>query len=275
MNPITETVVRKVLNTVDAGLCSGLGQPVPGKMCIEAVWAFVNGEPLNDEASCKHDAVRKFDITLNDSRWSTNDARAKGMRRLSIAGLGSTEIDGGKFAELVAIGTVQRIVPIALRAAASTYPEHAAKLEAAAIVCETVKTRDEAIVAAKKASQVARAATAYAAADAAANAADAAYAAADAAAAAAYAASYAADAVDVASYTTAAATAAADAAYAAADTADAAADAVDAAADIAAYTTDAKRDEILSMSVDIGCDALIECGSEGAKYLWLCDEVAA
>ena len=280
MNPITETVVRKVLNTVDAGLCSGVGQPVPGKMCIEAVWAFVNGEPLNDEASCKHDAVRKFDITLNDSRWSTNDARAKGMRRLSIAGLGSTEIDGGKFAELVAIGTVQRIVPIALRAAASTYPEHAAKLEAAAIVCETVKTRDEAIVAAKKASQVAHAA----------DTADTAYA--SAAAAAAYAASYAADAVDAvdaASYAASYAADTADTAYAsavayaavgyavaaAADTADTAADTVDAAADIAAYATDAKRDKILSMSADIGCDALIECGSEGAKYLWLCDEAAA
>ena len=103
---------------------------------------------------------------------------------------------------------MRRIVPIALRAAASTCPKHAAKLEAAAIACETVKTRDEAIVEAKNASQVAHAA-------------------ADAAAAA-----YAADA-------------------------------------------NAKRDEILSMSADIACDALIECGSEGAKYLWLCDEVAA
>ena len=34
----------------------------------------------------------------------------------------------------------------------------------------------------------------------------------------------------------------------------------------------AARDEILALSADIACEALITCGSEGSAYLWLCDE---
>ena len=189
---------RKVLTTVDAGLCSGLGTQVPGQMCVEAAVCFALGLPHGDEPPCVGRAVRKFKIRLNDSRWPSNEARAAGMRRLAIAQLGSNEINQGDFARLLAEKTIRVVVPIYLRASAKKNPKRADALEAAAKRCESEGTRAAAINAREVAYAAADAAAdaAYAAA---AYAADAAYAdAADAANAAAYAAAYAyaADAAD-------------------------------------------------------------------------------
>ena len=210
MTEITETVARKVLTNIDAGLCSGLGEPIPGRMCIMAAINHAMGNAHGDKPNCVHPVVRAFDIRLNDANWSSNEARAKGMRREGIAKLGSTEIDGLKFAKAVALGSIRHILPIVLRLAASKGGKHAAELESSAKDCESA-THENALVVARAARS---AAYAYAYAD----------------------------------------------AYA------------DASADAYAY---AKRDEILALSAEIACEALIECGSEGAKYLWLCDEVAA
>ena len=46
-----------------------------------------------------------------------------------------------------------------------------------------------------------------------------------------------------------------------------------AAANANAYAYAAFRDELLAMSAEIACEALIACGSEGAAFLFLCDEV--
>src|ERR1700688_4407880 len=92
MTKITKTIAKKVLAMVDAGLCSGVGAPIPGKMCIEAAVCFAMGEPHGDEPSCVSKALRAFKIRLNDSRWSSNEKRAKGMRRLALIQLGSSEI---------------------------------------------------------------------------------------------------------------------------------------------------------------------------------------
>jgi hypothetical protein len=258
---VSEATARKVLEVVNAGLVSGLGEPVPGKMCVEAAVCYAMGLPHSDNPSCVGRAVRAFKIRLNDSCWSSNQARANGMRKLAIAQLGSDAIDQQAFAKIVSEQCIRQILPIALRAAASINPKLAAELEAVAVRCEQEGTRE----ASQAARKVARAAAAYA--DAAAYAAAAADAAAD---AAAYAAAAADAAADAAAYAAAAAAAAAAAdAYAAAD---AAADA-DAATDAyAAAAADAARDKVLNRVSEIGLQALIGLQSPGCQFLHLVEE---
>ena len=142
---LTKEIAQKVLQVVDAGLVKGKGSPVPGKMCVEAAVCFAYGLPHGDNPPCVGSAVRSFKIRLNDSRWSSNEARAKGMRKLAIAQLGSDSIDQKEFAKIVAKETIKQIVPIALRAAAKSNPKIAAELEAAAIKCENEGSRASAI----------------------------------------------------------------------------------------------------------------------------------
>lgn len=166
MLELNETIARKVLTTVDAGLVRGLGRQKPGAMCIEAAVCFAYGLPHSDQPPCVGSAVRNFKIRLNDSSWSSDAARAKGMRKLAIAQLGSDVIDQKAFAKLVVEGSIRQIVPIALRAAASRNPKHADALEAAAVRCEQEGT-GEAAKFARSVAQKARhdaAADAYAAA---------------------------------------------------------------------------------------------------------------
>ena len=232
---LTEEIARKVLTTVDAGLVHGMGKPVAGKMCVEAAVCFALGLPHGDNPPCVGSAVRAFKIRLNDSNWSSNEARAKGMRRIAIAQLGSDQIDQKEFANLLAVEVIKQIVPIAMRAAASVCKDETKKaaMLAAADECETEGTEESA-----RKARTAAAAAAYA---------DAAgYAAAD---AAAYAAAY----------------AAADAAAAAA------ADAAAAAAAYAYAKRASRRDEILSLVADIGVNVLIKLGAEGTQWLGLCD----
>jgi hypothetical protein len=238
---------RRVLEVVDAGLVKGLGQPVPGQMCVEAAICYALGLPHGDDPACVSSAVRLFKIALNDKVWSSPAARAKGMRALSVAQLGSKgTVDDVEFSRRLAEATIRQIVPIALRAAAERVPSHAEALEAAAVVCERDGTREAA-----RATAAAYAAAAYAA--------DAAYAAA-ATAVAATAVAYAA----AAAYTAEAAANAA--AAAAAYTAEAAAANANAAA--AAYA----RDIILTKSAFLAFDVLREMGAPGV-VLW--DEVNA
>jgi hypothetical protein len=89
MIAITETVALKVRDTVRAGLVAGVGDPEPGKMCVEAAVCFALGLPHGDEPICVSPALRRFKIPLNDAPWSSTQARAKGLERLALAQLGS------------------------------------------------------------------------------------------------------------------------------------------------------------------------------------------
>src|SRR5690242_2169860 len=86
---ITREIAAKVLATVDAGLVNGVGKPVPGQMCVEAAVCFALGLPHGDEPPCVAPALRSLKIRLNDSAWSSAQARATGLRRLALAQLGS------------------------------------------------------------------------------------------------------------------------------------------------------------------------------------------
>jgi len=102
---------RKVLETVDAGLCHGKGRPVPGQMCVEAAVCFALGLPHSDEPPCVAPCVRSFKVRLNDAGWSTNKARASGLRALSVGQLGSTGVvDDKKFTGIIILETIRQIL---------------------------------------------------------------------------------------------------------------------------------------------------------------------
>jgi hypothetical protein len=233
---ITREIAEKVRDTVDAGLVSGMGNPVPGQMCVEAAVCYAMGLPHSDEPACVAPALRRLKISLNDREWSSKAARARGLRRLALVQLGSAgALDEREFAKRIAELAIRKMVPLALRAAASIQKDatHRQKLLDAANRCE---------VEGSKAAAYAAYAYAYAAA----------YAAYAAANAAAYAAA------------NAAANAAAYAAYAAAN---AAAYAAANAAAYAAANAANKRDEILSDFAEAVVQILIEMNAPGCQWL--------
>lgn len=227
---ITREIAAKVLTTVDAGLVKGVGDPVPGKMCVEAAVCYAMGLPHGDNPDCVSPVLRSLKIRLNDSAWSSNEARGKGLRRLALVQLGSAgALDEKQFLERVVEMTISKIVPRAMRSAAKRVPAHAASLEQAAVTCEQKPTRDSAL-------KAMHAAADYAHADAAVN--------------------YAAD-------------AAAHAADAADDAvADYAADAADDAAHAADYAAKSKaRDESLAFFAEEVVKILIEMRAPGCQWL--------
>jgi len=241
---INEPIIRKLLDVIDAGLTSGIGTPEPGQMCVEAAVCYAFSEPHGDKPTCVSPFLWRLKISINDANWSSDQSRAKGLRRLAIAQLGTAgTLDEAKFRDRIVRYALGVSAPLALRAAASIQKDqrHQSSLRDCADRCEREVTREAALAA-------------IAAADAAAAAA--ADAAAYAAAYAAYAANDAADAADAP-----AAAAYADAYAAAADAADAAAADADAAA--------AKRDECLSTYCEDIVKILIEMETPGSKWLWL------
>lgn len=139
---ITREIALKVRETVDAGLCHGVGKPVPGQMCVEAAVCFALGLPHSDDPPCVSRAVRSLKIALNDAAWSSNETRGRGLRRLALAQLGSEIIDDADFTCRVVEMTIRRFLPIALRAAASLHlqSQHKEALKAAAKTCEQTGT---------------------------------------------------------------------------------------------------------------------------------------
>ena len=164
---ITSAVVTKLLAVVDAGLVNGVGKPIPGQMCVEAAVCYALGLPHGDDPRCVAPALRSLKIRLNDSRWSSNEVRAKGLRRLAVIQLGSKDhLDAEEFATRCAVLATKTCVSAALRDAASIHkdPEHVKALRDAANQCEIDGSRQSAIDA-RTVARSARtaAATAYAA----------------------------------------------------------------------------------------------------------------
>ena len=150
MSELSAEVAAKVLSTVDAGLVSGLGKQKPGQMCVEAAVCFALGLPHGDNPPCVGRAVRAYKIRLNDSRWSSDMARAKGMRRVAIAQLGSNQIDQRAFVDYVVIQGVRRILPIAARSAAKRNPKRADAILGAVQACEAAASINHARLAASQ-----------------------------------------------------------------------------------------------------------------------------
>jgi hypothetical protein len=164
--PITKTFVSKFSKIIDAGLCSGLGQPKPGEMCVEAALCFARGWDHGDKPQCVHPVYREFAIRLNDARWSSNAARAKGMKRFAIAQLGTIDkFDSEQFATKMAMYVINVLVPRAFREVAKLekLAKHSADLVVAAQAMEDSKDLKTGQEAAKK-GKISTSAAAYAAA---------------------------------------------------------------------------------------------------------------
>jgi hypothetical protein len=117
---ITSAHIAKIHALLDAGLVQGLGVPEPGKMCVEAAICYALDLPHSDDPGCVHPALRQLKIRLNDGIWSSNKARADGMRRLAIAQLGSKDaLDAHVFASRCATLAIRMVVPFALRGVAN------------------------------------------------------------------------------------------------------------------------------------------------------------
>src|ERR1700683_1967390 len=143
-------VARKVLEIVDAGLVKGVGNPVAGQMCVEAAVCFALDLPHGDDPACVSRALRSLKIKLNDSNWSSNKARAVGLRRMAVAQLGSRDhLDDTEFSKRCAVLAIKSSVPLALRAVATIHedPKHVQALRDAANRCETEGNRDSALAA--------------------------------------------------------------------------------------------------------------------------------
>lgn len=151
---ITEEVATKVLSIVDHGLSSGVGVPQPGQMCVEAAVCYALGLPHGDDPGCVAPSLRSLKIRLNDSNWSSKEARAKGLRRLAVAQLGSKDaLDEKEFVRRLVDYAIRVSTPAALRSAASVCKDekHKSALCEAANKCEKEGTREAALEAKKTA----------------------------------------------------------------------------------------------------------------------------
>src|ERR1700747_1539892 len=120
---ITQEIAKKVRDTVRIGLVRGLGKPIPGKMCVEAAVCYALGLDHGDNPPCVARSIRRLKMRLNDSRWSSDEVRAKGMIRLSLLQLGTeTDFDAMEFA--------RRLVPLA-RTMAQRVEQYSASYAAA------------------------------------------------------------------------------------------------------------------------------------------------
>jgi hypothetical protein len=143
-------IAKKVLSTIDSGLTSGVGNPVPGQMCVEAAVCYALGLPHGDDPGCVSQALRSLKITLNDAVWSSDSARAQGLRRLGLAQLGSKDtLNEVEFAEKVSLLVLNTSVADALRLSAkgnSSILQHAE-------ACAAAKNLDAASYAARYAAR--------------------------------------------------------------------------------------------------------------------------
>ncbi len=241
---LSEEIARKVLKIVDAGLVRGVGIPEPGKMCVEAAVCFALGEPHGDRPSCVGPVVRLYKTHLNDSCWSSNAARAKGLRALSIAQLGSDKIDQRLFTDYIAMENIRRILPIVLLATANHIGgERGNAIRATIEACENATdVKSARIAVAEAARRAAGATTAYTARALAC----------------------------ISDYNTSGGR---DAAFADVTTTAAFANVAalsvgDCADDNVAHS----RDNVLALAADIGVEALMACGCRGCEWLWLIEE---
>lgn len=129
------------------GLSSGLGER-DGQMCIEAAVCAALDLPHGDRPSCVSPAIRSFKIALNDASWSSPEARARGLRRLGIAQVGSLGVvDDIEFTKRLSLGIVRKLIPKLFR---DIFPDNS-QVEEICKHCASVESLEEAAVAARAA----------------------------------------------------------------------------------------------------------------------------
>lgn len=114
--------------------------PLPGRP-DRVWWLGFDCAHLGDHIPSADSYRRGFDgscETYKDISYVKTEC-ANGLRKLAIAQLGSSKIDDAVFLKELTRLTIRKLVPIALRAAASIHKEekHKTAMEASAVKCET------------------------------------------------------------------------------------------------------------------------------------------
>jgi len=158
---LTDEIRAKITSAIEAGLVSGVGNPVPGEMCIESAICYALGEPHGDKPSCVATPDREWFIRLNDAAWPSNEERSRAFLPIAFAQLGTAGTSRREWIKRVTEGTIRRVLPLSMRLTAEHLKEGEIKtklLEAAAR-CE----RDGDAASARSAREAWRAADAAAA----------------------------------------------------------------------------------------------------------------
>ena len=150
-------LIPKFDDILSRGLCVGVGDR-DGQMCIEAAICAAMDLPHGDEPDCVAKSVRSYKIILNDSSWSGAAARARGLRNLGIAQIGSRGVvDDQEFAKRLTEQTIRELIPTLFR---EVFPDRQECLDAADRCASegTTASADSAASAARVAASAARAA---------------------------------------------------------------------------------------------------------------------
>ncbi len=104
--------VEKLLSVIDKGLCEGMGQPKPGQMCVEAAVCYAFDQEHSDRPTCVPKWLSDLKININDDLNVSKKIRAKILRRLAVAQLGSKHINQSQFKKIVIpkINTILRFI---------------------------------------------------------------------------------------------------------------------------------------------------------------------
>lgn len=128
--------LAKYDEVISRGLSCGVGDP-DGQVCIEAAICIALGLPHGDDPGCVSEQIRAYKISLNDKTWSSEQARASGLRDLGIAQLGSLGVVNGEdFAKRLAELTIKVLIPTLFR---DVFTDE--KCLAAAYRCEVESTQ--------------------------------------------------------------------------------------------------------------------------------------
>lgn len=139
---ITQAIAENVLALIDQGLLAGLGRPTPGQMGVEATACYALGLPHSADPGCIEHCLRHLVGGLNDCDWSSPQARARGLRRLGVAQLGTQGVLNTKAFSALVVRLTLPHVSKGLRAVASIFRtlSHHDALSAAADRCEREST---------------------------------------------------------------------------------------------------------------------------------------
>lgn len=117
MNHVTPKQLAQLRAIFDRGLVAGLKDDADqGRTCIEGAISLVFEGHLGDKPRCVHEVDRRWAIKINDARWSSPEARAQALFPIALAQIDTAGKDRVKWVERVVVGTIQRVLPIALEA---------------------------------------------------------------------------------------------------------------------------------------------------------------
>lgn len=133
-NQITEETIRSLLAVVDQGLSKGRYYPDESKPSIDEAICLALKEPHRPSLLCISPQLRKLLVQFNDVNWTSEAARANGLRLLAVAQFGAAgAIDPELFVREVNMALVTKLYPrvLRLRAAAQAEPLQSQMLSAA------------------------------------------------------------------------------------------------------------------------------------------------